>query len=112
MIFFAWFEGAESKSRVNFLSLLRAGAANYILNEDAFEYMEQKRLPKSPLALLLNHPVKKFMDTEQWEQHLKGNRSLPLVNLDHSESNYLILRSGDQDMGGGCEWLPSKSWGL
>ncbi|MCI5222549.1 MAG: transposase, partial [Candidatus Electrothrix sp. AR4] len=69
--FFAWFESTESKSRINFLSLLRAGAADYILNEDAFEYMEQKRLPKSSFALLLNHPVKKIMDTEQWKQHLK-----------------------------------------
>ena len=33
--------------------------------------MEQKRLPKSSFALLLNHPVKEFMDTEQWEEHLK-----------------------------------------
>ncbi|WLE97996.1 MAG: hypothetical protein QTN59_03985 [Candidatus Electrothrix communis] len=33
--------------------------------------MKQKRLPKSPLALLLNHPVKEFLDAEQWEQHLK-----------------------------------------
>ncbi|WLE95221.1 MAG: transposase [Candidatus Electrothrix communis] len=69
--FFAWFESTGSKSRINFLSLLRAGASDYLLNEDAFEYMKQKRLPKSPLALLRNHPVKKFMDAEQWEQHLK-----------------------------------------
>lgn len=69
--FFAWFESTESKSRINFLSLLRAGASDYVLNEDAFEYMEQKRLPKLPFALLLNHPVKDFMDAEQWEQHLK-----------------------------------------
>ena len=69
--FFAWFESTESKSRINFLSLLRAGASDYVLNEEAFEYMEQRRLPKSSLALLLNHPVKEFMDTEQWEQHLE-----------------------------------------
>jgi hypothetical protein len=69
--FFAWFESTESKSRINFLSLLRAGASDYLLNEDAFEYMKQKCLPKSPLALLRNHPVKEFMDAEQWEQHLK-----------------------------------------
>lgn len=69
--FFAWFESTGSKSRINFLSLLRAGASDYLLNEDAFEYMKQKRLPKSPLALLRNHPIKEFMDAEQWEQHLK-----------------------------------------
>ena len=69
--FFAWFESTESKSRINFLSLLRAGASDYLLNEDAFEYMKQKRLPKTPIALLLNHPVKEFIDAEQWEQHLE-----------------------------------------
>ena len=69
--FFAWFESTESKSRINLLSLLRAGASDYLLNEDAFEYMKQKRLPQESRALLLNHPAKEFMDTEQWEQHLK-----------------------------------------
>ena len=78
--FFAWFESTESKSRINFLSLLRAGASDYLLNEDAFEYMKQKCLPRSPLALLRNHPVKEFMDAEQWEQHL---RELGIVKPRH-----------------------------
>ncbi|MCI5223721.1 MAG: hypothetical protein D3924_13890 [Candidatus Electrothrix sp. AR4] len=77
--FFAWFESTESKSRINFLSLLRAGASDYLLNENAFEYMKQKRFPKTPIALLLNHPVKEFIDAEQWEQHLEelGIRLVP-----------------------------------
>lgn len=69
--FFAWFESTESKSRINFLKLLRAGKSDYVLNEDALQYMINERLPKSPLTLLRNHSLKEFADSEQWEQHLQ-----------------------------------------
>ncbi len=68
--FFAWFESTDSKSRINFLKLLRAGKSDYILSNDAFQYMVDERLPKSPLALLRNHSAKKFGDNEQWQAHL------------------------------------------
>lgn len=68
---FAWFESTKSKSRINFLQLLRAGKSDYVLNGDAFQYMINERLPKSPLTLLKNHPLKEFADREQWEQHLQ-----------------------------------------
>ncbi len=68
--FFAWFESTDSKSRINFLKLLRAGKSDYILSNDAFQYMVDERLPKSPLALLRNHSAKKFGDNEQWQDHL------------------------------------------
>ncbi len=69
--FFAWFESTESKSRINFLGLLRAGKSDYVLNEDAFQYMIKERLPQTPLSLLRNHSLKEFADREQWEQHLQ-----------------------------------------
>lgn len=69
--FFAWFESTESKSRINFLKLLRAGKSDYVLNEDAFQYMINERLPRSSLTLLRNHPLKEFADRQQWEQHLQ-----------------------------------------
>jgi len=69
--FFAWFESTQSKSRINFLKLLRAGNSDYVLNEDAFLYMSNQRLPKSPLARLKNHCVKEFADTRQWDAHLQ-----------------------------------------
>jgi len=37
--FFVWFESTNSKSRINFLKLLRAGKSDYILNDDAIQYM-------------------------------------------------------------------------
>ena len=36
---FAWFRSAETKTRLNFLELLHAGAVRYELNEDAAHYM-------------------------------------------------------------------------
>ena len=44
---FAWFESADSKSRIDFLQLLRTGNADCILNEDAFDYMQGQCLPQS-----------------------------------------------------------------
>lgn len=34
---FAWFQSTDSKSRINFLELLRAGQMDYVINEDALE---------------------------------------------------------------------------
>jgi len=68
---FAWFASTDSKSRINFLELLRAGKSNYVLNDDAFQYMIDALLPKSSLALLQASSVKEFTDKIQWQEHLQ-----------------------------------------
>ena len=40
---FTWFATSFSRSRLNFLSLLRAGHKDYVLNEAAFSYMAKLR---------------------------------------------------------------------
>jgi hypothetical protein len=70
--FFAWFESTNSKSRINFLQLLRTGNTDYILNEDAFDYMHGQRLPKSAFNLLKNNSSKEFADNEEWSAHLRS----------------------------------------
>jgi len=70
--FFAWFESTDSKSRINFLKLLRAGKSDYILNDDAFQYMTDELLPKSPLTLLEEHSAKEFANDKQWQEHLES----------------------------------------
>ena len=45
--FFAWFKSTESKSRINFLELLRAHHRDYWINDEALTYMQQQRLPKN-----------------------------------------------------------------
>jgi hypothetical protein len=47
---FAWFESTDSKSRINFLELLRSGHTDFVLNDAALEYMVGQRLPQSLLA--------------------------------------------------------------
>ena len=68
--FFAWFESTNSKSRINFLELLCTGNTDYILNEDAFDYMLGQRLPKETFNLLKNDSTKEFADKKEWHDHL------------------------------------------
>ena len=49
---FAWFQSTESKSRINFLELLRAGHEDYVVNVEALEYMRVNKLPKEHLERL------------------------------------------------------------
>jgi len=67
--FFSWFKSTESKSRINFLELLRAGRQDYVLNAGAFEYMEKHKLPQTKLKLL--EEGRQFADKTAWEAYLK-----------------------------------------
>lgn len=58
--FFAFFESTDSKSRINFLSLLAAGDVAYFINADAIEYMLQQKLPKVPLGKIAELLFTKF----------------------------------------------------
>ncbi len=42
---FTWFGTRSSKSRLNFLGLLRAGHTDFVLNAAAFSYMRTARCP-------------------------------------------------------------------
>ena len=41
---FAWFRTRSSKSRLNFLDLLRAGYTDYVLDDAAYAYMRNQGL--------------------------------------------------------------------
>jgi hypothetical protein len=47
---FTWFGTRSSKSRLNFLDLLRAGQPDYVLNEMAFAYLRDRGLPGPLIA--------------------------------------------------------------
>ncbi|MCP4287331.1 MAG: transposase, partial [Gammaproteobacteria bacterium] len=66
---FAWFESTESKSRVNFLDLLRAEHKDYVVNAGALEYMQQQGLPKAKVAVLEAHGGQ-FANRDAWTAHL------------------------------------------
>ena len=67
---FTWFATRFSKSRLNFLDLLRAGHDDYVLNEAAYQYMRKHSLPAMLIARLAAEPETSFADREAWLAHL------------------------------------------
>jgi len=66
---FAWFESTESKSRVNFLELLRVEQTDYVINAGALEYMAAQGLAKAKIQILETHG-EIFENSDKWETHL------------------------------------------
>ena len=77
---FAWFESTQSKSRINFLTLLRGKHTDYVLNEEAFEYMRAQKLPKKVIQPLTKLKLKVFFDEQEWNSALKA---LKIVSKRH-----------------------------
>ena len=69
---FAWFGTTGSKSRLNFLHLLRAGYDDYAINAEALDYMRQRALSGPVIARLAEHPVQFFADRVAWTVHLEA----------------------------------------
>jgi hypothetical protein len=67
---FAWFGTTGSKNRGNFLDLLRAGHADYVINAEALAYMRQRALSGPVIARLAEHPNQVFADQTAWTAHL------------------------------------------
>ena len=69
---FAWFESTQSKSRINFLTLLRGKHTDYVLNKEAFEYMRAQKLPQKVIQSLTELKVKSFQNEQEWSSALKA----------------------------------------
>ncbi len=67
---FTYFATTSSKSRGNFLGLLRAGHGDYLLNDQAFAYMRRRHLAGSVIATLAADPARSFADETTWLAHL------------------------------------------
>lgn len=70
---FSWFESTGSKSRINFLKLMRAGHSDFLINMDAICYMQANRLPQEPLWAIDKNLGRVFADDSQWNQFLAEN---------------------------------------
>jgi regulator of replication initiation timing len=105
---FAWFESTKSKSRVNFLELLRAGHKDYVLSGEALEYMAAQKLPKEQLQKLEVKIDRVFSDKPPWQAFLKqqgitGDRHVRIVTegallgavLSHEINSNLVIVSDD-----------------
>jgi hypothetical protein len=67
---FAWFATRPSKSRLNFLKLLRAGHPDYVINAAAAAYMLEHGVPEPVITALLAHERRTFTDEARWGAHL------------------------------------------
>jgi hypothetical protein len=67
---FTAFVTTAAKSRLNFLSVLRAGHGDYIVNDEALAYMRERALAGHVIARLVEHPDRCFADQAAWNAHL------------------------------------------
>jgi hypothetical protein len=63
---FAWFATRPSKSRLNFLDLLRAGDPDYVINAAALAYLVEHRVAEAVITGLLGHECRSFADEAAW----------------------------------------------
>ena len=67
---FTGFRTGPSKSREAFLSTLRAGHDEYVVDEEALAYMRSRALAGPVVERLAAHPAKVFADEDAWKAHL------------------------------------------
>ena len=68
---FTWFGTTHSKSRVNFLELLRAGHGDYVIDAEALTYVREHGLAAPVVRRLAEHPDRHFADRAAWTAHLE-----------------------------------------
>lgn len=67
---FTWFGTRASKSRLNFLDLLRAGHTDYVVNQAALDYMRGRALAGPVINQLAEHRQTQFANQAAWQMHL------------------------------------------
>jgi hypothetical protein len=67
---FTWFGTRASKSRLNFLDVLRAGHTDYVINDAAASYMRSRALAGPVIRQLAGQPHRHFADQAAWQAHL------------------------------------------
>jgi hypothetical protein len=105
---FSWFESTESKSRINFLKLMRAGHSDYCINIDAIGYMQSYKLPQNSLKPMIAKLGMSFANDFQWNHFLADNgivkdRHVQIATeavligsiIEHGISKHLVILSDD-----------------
>jgi hypothetical protein len=85
---FAVFRSGASKSRENFLGLLRAGSSGYAINAHALDYMRAQGLAEPLIEALDEHSDKAFDDEAAWQAHLQA------LGMDQFKSHKTIATEG------------------
>jgi hypothetical protein len=69
---FAFFASTKSKSRLNFLEILRRPHSDYQIDEQTLAYWRRQKLPSAVVDKLRRGP-RKFVDTAAWRRRLQGS---------------------------------------
>jgi len=88
---FTAFATTSSKSRLNFLDVLRAGYPDYAINAEALDYLRSRALPQHAITRLAEHPCKQFADEGAWCDHL---HRLGIDTLRHSHDAVRLASEG------------------
>jgi hypothetical protein len=68
---FSYFQSTESKSRINFLEVLRGKYTDYVISDESLEYMFDHGASDILLNLLEDAPRKYFVNFKKWIKHLE-----------------------------------------
>ena len=88
---FTAFRTGWSKSRQAFLSRLRAGHEDYVINDEALRYMRERQLAGPVIEALRAHPVQSFPNEATWRTHLS---TLGIDTLSATPSAVTIATAG------------------
>jgi len=69
---FTVFATSFSKSRRNFLEVLRAGHDDYVINQAALACMRERNLAGPVIDQLAGHRIRHFADWPAWQAHLEA----------------------------------------
>ncbi len=69
--FFAYFSSSDSKSRINFLKILRGKHIDYILNEASTDYIKKLKISNKLRKRLSNISFKTYKDKDDWDSFVK-----------------------------------------
>ena len=89
----------SSKTRLNFLDLLRAGYTDYVLNDLAFDYMRGRGLAAPLIARLTEADERHFVNPAVWHAHL-GRLSI----APPSGTNVAVIQDPMQIATEGAQW--------
>lgn len=67
---FSYFQSTESKSRINFLEVLRGKHTDYIVSDECLDYLFDHGASDDLLNLLEEAPRKRFGNLKKWLKHL------------------------------------------
>jgi hypothetical protein len=105
---FTWFGMRFSRSRLNFLDLLRAGHTDYVLNDAAYDYMRDQGLPAVTIARLRAQPKTRFNDQATWLAYLDRLRPTALRHDGYHPAGARIPSGARPTVRGSCPPLSRR----